>query len=268
MRVHTKQKNALLGVVVFALFLPVLLGIPVLAEEEPAYIYVTVANADGTLVLAQAAIPLRDADGDGALTVHDALLCAHDAGYAGGASAGYAAEQTEGGLSATLLWGAPTDGYGCYINHVPTDDLLSPVQEEDQVYAFVSADPEILYCYFDVSRASVAGEEPLTLTLASVGYDGDGEVIVSPVADAVIRIDGKNTAFSTDAEGRVTLQFDGSGSCVISAWKDGVALMPPVCTVAVSGEDPAAGDRSALRWVLLSVAALAVLVFAIRRRRR
>lgn len=257
--------------VVFALLFSLLTALPVLAAEddlpeESLRVYASIADGDDKTVLACQEILLRDADGDGALTVLDALLAAHDARFDGGAAAGFASEQTENGRIATMLWGRQECGFGIYVNHLPVGDLLAPLQDGDALYAFACEDPsEVQYCHFDVSRATVGGEETLTLTLTELAPDGEKQ----PVSDAVIQIDGKDTAFRTDGGGKVTLQFDGSGSCIVSARKDGVALVPPVCAVSVSEEEPFAGDRFApLRWILLSVGALAGIVLALRWRIR
>ena len=268
MRRRQKRAYAIAAVVFLVLILPALTAFSVLAEGEPqeesAHAYVTVVGAEAVPVLACREVPLLDTDGDGRLTVHDALLAAHDLQFDGGAEAGYAFAETEGGRIATMLWGTRGERIGIYVNHAPVDDLLTPIQDDDLLYGIVCEDTEDgLYCRFDVSDASVRAGKPLTLTLTGVGPDGE-----TPVADAVIRIDGKDTAFRTDEEGNVTLQFDGSGSCVVSAWKDGVALYPPVCVVSVGAEEPYAGDRAALRWVLLAVASFAGIALALRRRIR
>lgn len=266
MRLRRKQLYACVTAVFLALIFSVLTAFSVLAEEEmpeeQTFVYVSITDASGESALACQEIPLRDADGDGLLTVHDALLCAHDAKFDGGAAEGYASEQTEDGRIATMLWGEDGGGFGIYVNHVSVGDLLTPMQEGDLLHAFVCANSgDALYCHFDVPHASVGGGEALTLLLTAVD---SGEEI--PVADAVIQIDGKDTAFTTDAEGKVTLQFDGSGSCIVSARKDGVPLLPPVCAVSVSDGEPAAGDRAPLfRWVLLSAGALAGIVLTLRR---
>lgn len=283
MKRRTKCIYASLVTVFLALLLSGLHGVSVLAAEpaltDPASpedvpsvsVYLTVATGNGALALAQEEILVRDADGDGALTFQDVLLCAHDARFEGGAAAGYAADPAEDGLSVTRLWGVETDGCGCYINHISANGLLAPVQQGDLLCAVVSAgagEGEALYCYFDAAQASVAGEKTLTLTLTALGSDAEGAPAALPVADAVIQIDGRDTAFSTDGEGKVTLQFDGSGTCIVSARKDGVSLIPPVCAVEVSAEEPAAGDRGILRWIGLSAAAILGLTRAIRRRVR
>lgn len=271
MRLRRKRLCACVAAVFLALLFPVLTAFPVLAEEdaapeEAACAYVSVALSGGDPVLVHQETRLRDVDGDGVLTVHDAMLAVHDARFEGGAEAGYASEQAEDGRIATMLWGETESNIGIYVNHAPAEDLLAPVQDGDLLYAFTYGEAEdVLYCHFDVADASVTGEEKLALALTAY-IPGEGE---QPVADAVIRIDGRDTAFRTDEEGKVTLQFDGSGSCTVSARKDGVTLVPPVCTVSVTVEEPYAGDRFApLRWVLLSIGALAGIVFALRWRVR
>lgn len=264
MRPRRKGRCAYAAAVFLALFLSVLPAFSVLAEETPEdsdCVYVSIVDAGGKTALACREIPLRDTDGDGQLTVHDALLAAHEMQFDGGAEAGYAAEQTENGRIPTMLWGEKADRIGIYVNHAPVEDLLTPVQDGDLLYGVVCEETaDALYCYFDVFHASVRGGKPLVLTLTGSGPDGE-----TPIADAVIRIDGKDTAFRTDEEGNVTLQFDGSGSCVVSAWKDGVALYPPVCVVSVGEEEPFAGDLSALvRWILLSIGSFAGIVLALR----
>ncbi len=235
-------------------------------------LYVTIADDQGALVLAYEEIMVGDADGDGALTVNDAMICTHNAKFEGGADAGYASETTTYGLSMTKLWGVSNGGsYGYYVNHTAAYSLLDPVVEGDLVNAFIYTDLESwsdAYCYFDVDHVSVVGDDTLTLTLVACGYDAEWNPVTFPVAGATILIDGKETSFVTDDDGKVTLQFDGTGYCIVSAKKEGVALVPPVCAVAVSSNQPAAGDHfSLLLWFGLAAVALSVLV-ALRARTR
>ena len=269
MRSGRKQAFAYAAAAFLALLMPALSVFPALAEEETseeaAHVYISIVDAGGQPVMACREVLLRDADGDGLLTVHDALAEAHEMLFDGGAEAGYADLQTEDGRIPTMLWGDADGSIGIYVNHAPVGDLLTPMQDGDLLYGAVCESTEdALYCHFDVPNASVRAGKPLTLTLTETGTDGE-----APVSDAVIRIDGKDTAFRTDGEGNVTLQFDGSGSCVVSAWKDGVELYSPVCVVSVGAEEPFAGDLSVLlRWGLLSMAALAGIVLALRWRVR
>lgn len=269
MQQRRNRRRACVAAIFLALILPVLSAFSVLAEEkipeESDRAYVCIVDASGESVLTCREVLLWDVDEDGILTIHDALLEAHDMQFDGGAKAGYAAEETENGRIATMLWGKANSRIEIYVNHVPVDDLLSPVQGGDLLYGVICGDAEnAQYCHFGVSSASVRGGKPLVLTLTAVGIDGE-----VPVADAVIRIDGKDTAFRTDEEGNVTLQFDGSGSCIVSARKDGEPLYPPVCVVSVGKEEPFAGDLSALlRWILLSAGALVGIALALRWRIR
>lgn len=249
-------------------------GGTVFAQSEPAdaplTLTVTLAGRDGSLVFACESVSPKDADGDGALTVHDVLTCVHETLWQG-EGVGYRAErsESEGDLRIRTLWGEETDACACRLNHQPADPL-APVNDGDFLYVYPLADEAEntpRYCRFDETFATVAGAETLTLTLLADGTDADGAPTVVPVPGAVIRIDGKDTAFVTDENGEVTLAFDGSGRCVISARKDGEELVAPVCAVAVSKEEPFAGERaSLLGWVLLFLAAATGLTLALRRR--
>ena len=70
---------------------------------------ITVSIANGTLVLTEAAVDVTDIDGDGALTINDALIAAHTAYYTDGAD-GYAAANGDYGLAITKLWGVENGG--------------------------------------------------------------------------------------------------------------------------------------------------------------
>lgn len=252
-------------------------GLVALAEEEETvkvydYVYVSIADETGRNVLAYQEIILEDADGDGALTIHDALTCAHQQYFADGAD-GYAAESSEYGLSMTKLWGCANGGsYGYYLNNASPMSLADPVENGDHIYAFVYTDLEgytDTYCYFDPHHVAVTGEKPLTLTLYTMGYDQDWNPVSLPLEGAVISINGKTTSYVTDEEGKVTITFDGAGICTLSADKQGMNLVPPVCTVAVNGEAADAGDRNAiLLWVALGVAAFLPLIPMWRKIRR
>ena len=77
-------------------------AIPAFAADGPSA-YVSISDKDGKLVLVLEKIDLSDADGDGTITINDALYLAHEAEFEGGAAAGYASEQSDYGLSLTKL---------------------------------------------------------------------------------------------------------------------------------------------------------------------
>ncbi|MBO5898329.1 MAG: hypothetical protein J6R04_04885 [Clostridia bacterium] len=197
-------------------------------------IYVTIS--DGSLALVRRAVSLSDADGDGATTIGDALVLAHDAAYEGGAAAGFGAAETEYGLSMTKLWGITSGAYGYCVNDASAMSLYDAVAVGDHVYAYVYRDLETwsdVYSYFDRSAVETAKGEQVTLTLTYVGYDAAWNLVTAPVADAVITVNGEATSYTTDAEGKVTLSFDKKGSYTLSATSETLTLVPPVCVVAV-----------------------------------
>lgn len=283
------MKKMLMIVSVLSLMLS-MCPVTALAAGESATVYVTIADDNGAAVMAAEAVTVTDHDGDGALTVHDALYAAHEQAFDGGAAAGYATAQTEYGASLSRLWGIENgSGYGYYVNNASAWSLVDPVADGDYVNAFVYTDTEAFsdaYCWFD--QATVSGKEgdSVTLTLTAAGYDANWNSITLPVADAVITFDGEKTAYKTDKDGKVTLTLDG-GDYIISAVSDSKVLVPPVCkasveatttttaqttsaptttTVAVTttatSASPNTGDGSFAAWALLAAALAAVLVFA------
>ncbi len=212
------------------------------AAEESASVnvYVTIADAQGELAVAAETIAVSDADGDGVLTINDALYHAHEAFYDGGASAGYASEETEFGLSLSKLWGAENGtAYGYYLNHASALSLADTITEGDCISAFVYTDMtgwSDTYCYFDVSSVAAEAGDEITLTLSAAGYDANWNPAVLPVEGAVITIDGEATAFTTDAQGRVTFTVEEGGSFVISAVSESQILVPPVCKAEITAD--------------------------------
>ena len=206
-------------------------------DEVVDAVYVTIANGD--LKLAHYAVTLVDADGDGATTLNDALILAHDAAYKGGADAGYESAVTEYGKSITKLWGVDNgSGYGYYINNVGAMSLNDTIKVGDCVQAFVYTSPEFLdtFCYFDREAVTVAKGESITLTLSASGYDEAWNPITVPVAGATILINGEDTGVKTNEQGQFTLTMGEKSkkdAFVISATSDSATLVPPVCLVTV-----------------------------------
>lgn len=194
-------------------------------------VYVSISNGEGELVMAREAVELSDADGDGALTINDALLIAHDQSFEGGSAEGYLAEDLGYGLSLSKLWGEENGGsYGYYIDNAAAVSLADPVADGSHVKAFVYSDLEAwsdVYCYFDKESVS-AGEVELTLT--ALTYDADWNLVPAAVEGAVITVDGADSGVVTDANGVATLTLE-EGAAVVSAYSDSMTLVPPVCVV-------------------------------------
>ncbi len=199
---------------------------------------VTIADAEGNLALAAQPITVTDADGDGALTISDALYLAHEAHYEGGAAAGYGTSVTEFGPGITMLWGAQQgSSYGYCVNHTSALSLADPIKDGDVVSAYCYTDLtgfSDTYCYFDVNTVTAQAGEEVTLTLSANSYDANWNPIVVPVDGASLTIDGEASAWKTDAEGKVTLTFEESGSFTISAVSDTQLLVPPVCRAEIT----------------------------------
>ncbi|MBR3290154.1 MAG: hypothetical protein IKI63_05210 [Clostridia bacterium] len=227
------------------------------AAELSATVLVTIADENGALALASEPVIVNDTDADGVLTIHDALYCAHEAYYEGGAAAGYASVQSEYGLSLTKLWGAENGGsYGYYVNDASAMSLSDPIADGDRVNAFVYTDLTAwsdTYCYFDVTELS--GEVgDVTLTLSAASFDENWAPIVVPVVGATLTINGEKTDAVTDENGCATITLPGTGAVVISAVSDTQTLVPPVCVTRmeaveeISEEDESdAGDEPS--WV-------------------
>ena len=186
-------------------------------------VFVTISDGQGNVAMAHAPIETSDADGDGAVTVYDALYAAGDLGY---------------GLSLTKLWGEENGGsYGYYVNNASAYSLTDPVSDGDALRAFVYTDLEAwsdLYCYFDDETAACAVGEGVALSLSVQSYDADWNPVVAPMAGATVTVDGADTQLVTDAEGNVQLSFDAPGEYLVSARSDDAVLVPPVCVVTVS----------------------------------
>lgn len=240
------------------------------AEENTlsAHVTVTIANA-GTLTVTAKDVHVTDADGDGVLTINDTLILAHDRYYEGGSEAGYASAATDWGLSITKLWGVENGGsYGYYLNDTMAMGLTDSVKSGDRLVAYVYADTTAFsdaYCYFNVSTVSAKKGENITLTLTKAGFDENWSPVTLPVSGAVITVDGVETSFITDSEGKAMIKLTQAGEHIVSAKSGSETLVPPVCLATVEATSPATGDWTVTAMVV-SVLALSVAAVAIRRR--
>ena len=228
----------------FALLLAVMLVLTAAAyasEGAPASanVYVSITDGEGALVLAYEPVEVTDVDGDGALTINDALASAHAAKYEGGAE-GYASVETEYGLSMSLLWGVENgSGYGYYLNNGSAWSLLDPVAEGDHVKAYVYTDLVTwsdTYCFFEANEVQVKAGEQLNLLLTAAGFDEAYAPITLPVEGAVITVNGEPTEVVTDAEGKAVISLTEVGTYVVSAVSEAQVLVAPVCVVTVTAE--------------------------------
>ena len=210
------------------------------ADETESKVYVTIADGAGKLALAQEEITLTDVDSDGALTVNDALIIAHNAKFEGGAEAGYASSEGQYGLMLNKLWGTENGGsYGYYVNNKASNSLGDTLSDGDYINAFVYKDTtgwSDTYCYFDLNKTEADKDTELTLTLSKSAYDANWNPVTLPEEGASILINGEATSYITDAEGKVTIKLENVGTNVISAVCEKDNLVPPVCIAEVKGE--------------------------------
>ncbi len=254
-----KQMKKTIAILISVLLLAVTLSSFVFAENEPVKAFVTISNGKGEIVVAYAEVEVTDADNDGQITVCDALFTAHEKYYQGGAEAGFAAINSEYGLSLSKLWGEENgDSYGYFLNDTACMSLADPVKTGDSLYAYVYTDLTAwsdTYSYFDIHTKQGKAGDKLELTLSCAGYDADWKPIVMPVSGAIITVDGKDTDIVTDEEGKATITIE-EGEHKISARSDSMTLVPPLCLTS----NPAPAANNIIYYIIIAAVIIAVIV--------
>lgn len=201
-------------------------------KTETVKVYVTLADA-GELAGAYKEVEAEDADGDGIISISDAIACGNKA--VSGKNDGYAAEKSDYGIAITKLLGVENGGsYGCYVNNTFVNSLADAVKEGDYIYAYSYKDLTAwsdAYSYFDQTTAKTDGE--LTLKLSYIAFDESYNPVVTPAAGAVITVDGEATDVVTGEDGTAVITVEGAGEHIVSAVSDTMTLVPPVCVVTV-----------------------------------
>ncbi len=235
------------------------LSISAYADAE---VKVTLSAGTGSLPVVYDDFIVGDADGDGAITVNDALITVHNEQFEGGADAGYATAEGDYGAMITKLWGIENGGsYGYYINNNMAYALTDPLNDGDRLNAYVFSDTENfsdVYCFFDITDCEITAssdDEPLQLTLSGIGFDESWNTVVVPIVGAEITVDAIPTGFVTDDEGKVEIPLSAfeDGVHLISAMSETQTLVPPAFeltfhdaqTEEPDTETPATGDAAA-----------------------
>ncbi len=208
-----------------------------LAEApEPLTVYVSISDDTGALVLAYAPVTVTDTDADGALTLSDALHCAHAAHPEGAAA--YQAVPSEFGVSLTRLWGIENGGsYGYYRNDGFSSNLLDPIAAGDHVKAYAFTDLAAwsdTYSFFVAPALAAKPGEPVELILSMAAFDESYAPVTLPAAGATLLVDGAATEAVTDENGQAILTFAEPGTYQVSAASEMVNLVPPVCIITVA----------------------------------
>lgn len=210
------------------------------AQNSVASIEAYVSISTDSLDLAAEKVVVADADGDGALTIYDAIYSAHESAFEGGAASGFACKDTEFGLSVAMLWGMENGGsYGYYVNDAAAFSLEDHLADGDRVAAFAYRDLSAwtdMYTWFESARINATAGESVELKLFAAASDENWQPITIPVEGARIMIDGTDTGCVTDSEGRATIVLEKAGTVIISAESDDSFIVPPVCVADVKAQ--------------------------------
>lgn len=229
----------------------------VFAEKSSVQVYVSVSLREDTVALALQKVTVTDADGDGVVSIADALYAAHESCFEGGAAAGLLVEKTAYGLSLGKLWGVANGGsYGYYLNNASPMSLADPVADGDCVYAYCYTDTTTYsdtYCFFNQTTYSASVDSPVSFVVKSMGFDAAWQPVSAPMAGLEITVDGVATQVLSAQDGSFTLSFDKPGTYRISAQSADLVLVAPLAQVVVSPESaPVTGDGQAyIAWLLL-----------------
>lgn len=210
-------------------------------DAETTKVYVTISDTSSSLVLTQVPVTVTDIDNDGKLTVNDALYIAHEDNFDGGAKEGYSTVESEYGIAVEKLWGIENKmSYLFHVNSEMANSMTDDVKNGDYVDAYMFPDPSDLnyyYSWFDKrDGGEVDPDTEVELTLSYASFDASWQRVIAPIKNAKITVNGKETDFVTDDEGKVTVKLTEAGKNVISAVASDVKVAPASYIVNVKGE--------------------------------
>lgn len=218
------------------------------AESDSVNVGVSVVDNKGQIVLADEIIKVTDVDSDGKLTINDAFIIAHEEKFEGGKD-GFATEEGQYGLQIVKFWGIENSGSYSYTNNDKfSNGLLDPVADGDNLVGYIYTDAkkyDDLYSYFDKKSVEAEKGDEIELTLTYITFGADYSEKRLPVEGAVITINGKETEYKTDAEGKVKVKVEDAGKNIISAKSDSIKLVSPVFVANVKGEETTSTEPAA-----------------------
>lgn len=185
--------------------------------------------------------------GKDSYNLDDVFSAAHELYYDG--EGGYASSTSEWGFGIDKLWGDTSYNFGYQINGGSESvmGLDHTVENGDYIDACIYKNryPDTEgYAMFDMRETEVYEGEAFELTLTYVsGYDDSWNSVFSPCEGATILIDGRETEFVTDADGKVLITIDEAGEAVITAAKTKTvnevvmpAITAPVCVANIKAD--------------------------------
>lgn len=220
--------------------------VPAVEPADPVQISVTISNK-GTLVMAQNTVTVTDRNEDGKLDVDEALYAAHEAGFTGGAGAGYGSAVGNYGLGVTKLWGVETTAVGYWLNDASCWSLEDEVNAGDYLVAWVyqSASCADSFAKWDSTSASATTGTALTVSLQKAGYDKDYNTVFAAMSGATIKAYGSDLTqkdvctVRDNGDGSYAVTFTTAGEYYLVATGNAeTILVPTVCKVSVEqGEE-------------------------------
>ncbi len=251
-----KNLKVLISVAVIAAILGSLLCCFAASEEKYAYVNIS----DGkSVVAAMEKVPYADKDNDGKWTVNDVLIAVHESKC----KDGYATVTSDYGPMITKLWGVENGGsYGYYLNNAMAMSLTDEIKSGDVLYAYVYADAagySDAYSFFDKASFENEGGNKVTLKLSYVsGFDESYAPVISALEGATVIVDGKKAEVKTAADGSAEITLP-KKTAVITAEKEGLTLVPPVCVSFVASS----GSSLLWLWIILAVVIVALVCFCV-----
>ena len=235
---------SVISVIAFVCLLFGVMSVCVFAADS-VHITATLAS-EGEIIVPAADYEITDADGDGKITINDALIIIHQDAFADDDTA-YETEVTEWGLSIKRLCGVENGGsYGYYVNNVMGTGLDQELNDGDYLYAYVFEDAATYsdkYSFFDTLYMNADVDSEFTLVLKKIDFDAGWNPVEVNVENAIIVIDGEDTEYRTDADGKVTLSLPDEGDYLISARTEGSIITPAVVLATISAPPTEPGEE-------------------------
>lgn len=223
------------------------------SAAEAVNVNMTISVA-GSIEAACDNINVTDNNGNGVTDIGDALYCIH---LKYGKT--YESENTAYGPAITCLWGDKSGAYGYYLNdRLVMTNLDEQIKSGDYIAAYVYKDAagySDSYAYFDQKtvKQNIGDDKEYTfiLTAKHTGFDENWNAVEMPLAGAIVKA-GDRVLGSTDEKGQISLALE-KGRYTITAEKDGMTLVPPVCTVNITDREDTYKVKSLINEIKPSV---------------
>lgn len=242
-----KQVQKLLAAVLAVLLFVTVVPLSALAATESnssrkeVLVNITVAlegafqkGNDGTLMV-EVPLVVSDSNGDGAITVKEALEQVH-LKYC---PKGFSVKKEKDGPVISKLWNHKVVNSGFYVNNHKGLSLQESLNFYDSLYVFSEKSAVDTYTYFDKNDDQAASFREYPVQLYREAYNSKGKVIALPLENAElyqVKEDGslKDLHVKTDKEGKATLIFREAGDVILTAKPPMKDVVSPVLKVKVA----------------------------------